>query len=355
MVVPPPARRLVRECGGLLADRVARRVRRRDEFGRRRPRHHAAGRSGAGADDRRAWYHCWCHCWCRLGRRSRRCRGRCRNRPGGRPRHVAGRGRAAAAAGGRRAAVRGDSGSAAAGPADRDCAGGYCDESAGARRADRRPAAGDAERRDPESAGPRPGTCRERRARDHLPAGPDGLGRPLRQQRLAPGTAQAVHQGHLGHHRLDRQEPGGRTRPARRRRHRAALPRQHGAHADFRGARAPGAGGHRVLRLRPPDRGTRRQRRRRRGGVQCLPAADVGCAVVRRRARDRQDRRQLSAGDDPGASFDGGAGPGAGGVARGIRRAARGHPRPGAHAAQDADPLSRVRVHLATSGAWPSI
>ena len=53
----------------------------------------------------------------------------------------------------------------------------------------------------------------ERRLRDRLPARPDDLRRPLRQQRLAAGAAQADHQAHLGqrgHH-----EPGdGRSSSA---------------------------------------------------------------------------------------------------------------------------------------------
>ena len=39
------------------------------------------------------------------------------------------------------------------------------------------------------------------RARDHLPARSDDLGRPLRQQRLAAGAAQAVDEDHVGHRR----------------------------------------------------------------------------------------------------------------------------------------------------------
>ena len=49
---------------------------------------------------------------------------------------------------------------------------------------------------------------RGRRARDRLPARPDDLGRPVRQQRLAPGTAQAADQADLGQRRLH--QPGDR-------------------------------------------------------------------------------------------------------------------------------------------------
>ena len=43
-------------------------------------------------------------------------------------------------------------------------------------------------------------------ARAHLRARPDGLGRPLRQQRLAAGAARAAHQADLGQRRAD--QPG---------------------------------------------------------------------------------------------------------------------------------------------------
>ena len=43
-------------------------------------------------------------------------------------------------------------------------------------------------------------------AGDRLPARPDGLGRPVRQQRLAPGAAQAVDQADLGQRRADQPE-----------------------------------------------------------------------------------------------------------------------------------------------------
>ena len=68
----------------------------------------------------------------------------------------------------------------------------------------------------------------------------------------------------------------------------------------------PTAVGHRVLRLRPPDGRPRRHvGRRGGGGVQRLPAAHVGRAVVRRRARDRQDRRALPARAHAGTPPDG--------------------------------------------------
>ena len=70
-----------------------------------------------------------------------------------------------------------------------------------------------------------------RRARDHLPARPDDLGRPLREQRLAAGAAEAADEDHVGPDGVG--QPGARrsSRAQRRRHHRAPLPRQHGAAA----------------------------------------------------------------------------------------------------------------------------
>ena len=96
--------------------------------------------------------------------------------------------------------------------------------------------------------------------RDHLQAGSDRLGRPLRQQRLAAGAAQAADEGHLGRHGLGAPVAGRSARPARRRRHRAALPRQHRADADLPRRRPPAPVGHGVLRLRPAHGRPRRQR-----------------------------------------------------------------------------------------------
>ena len=50
----------------------------------------------------------------------------------------------------------------------------------------------------------------KRQLRDRLPARPDDLRRPLRQQRLAAGAAQADHEAHLGQRRPH--EPGNRAR-----------------------------------------------------------------------------------------------------------------------------------------------
>ena len=125
-----------------------------------------------------------------------------------------------------------------------------------------------------------------RRPRDHLPPGSDGVGRPLCQQRLAPGTAQAAHQDHLGHVGLD--APGARraARPPGWRRRGAALPRQHHADADRPRRRPSPPVGHGVLRLRPAPGRPGRQRRGRGAAVQRLPAAHLGRPVVRHRSRD---------------------------------------------------------------------
>ena len=144
------------------------------------------------------------------------------------------------------------------------------------------------------------------RPRDHLPARSDHLGRPLRQQRLAAGAAQALHEGHLGPDRVDQHAARRRARPSRRVTSSscaiAATPcgcrcswcpaiRRSRSRCSSATAAATRAGSE-----MPSDR----------RAVQRVPAADVRCAVVRQRARAREDRRALSAGDHPGASLDGG-------------------------------------------------
>ena len=107
------------------------------------------------------------------------------------------------------------------------------------------------------------------------------------------------------------------------------LSRQHRAHAGVRRPRASGAVGDGVLRLRPQPRRPRRQCGWRVAAVQRVPAAHLGCAVVRQRPRAREDRRQLSAGDHAGASLDGGPRAGPHRVARGVHQDAADHPRAG--------------------------
>ncbi len=106
------------------------------------------------------------------------------------------------------------------------------------------------------------------RARGHVPRRSVGLRRPLRQQRLAPGTAQAVRQGLLGQRRLHQSEDG-----------RIA---QHGG-AQARRLR------HRGLR-RQPDR----QRPQPAGAPvgHAGPAGRVDCAAPRLRPHQRRPHRQ---------------------------------------------------------------
>ena len=75
-----------------------------------------------------------------------------------------------------------------------------------------------------------------------------------------------------------------------------------------------------------------------------LPAPHVRCAMVRRRARNRQDRRPLHPGADPGTPSDGGPQPGTRGHARGIPRQAGIRGRDGRTAATDADDHPRVGI-----------
>ena len=63
----------------------------------------------------------------------------------------------------------------------------------------------------------------------------------------------------------------------------------------------------------------------RRPAIQRLLAQDVGCAVVRQRTRDRQDRRPLSAGDDAGPPRDGRTAPRSRGDARAVQAATPGN------------------------------
>ncbi len=127
-----------------------------------------------------------------------------------------------------------------------------------------------------------------RRTRNRLPAGSNGVGRPLREQRVAPGAPEAADEDHLGRFGV---APPVACRPARaprRGRDRAALSGQHREDADLPRRRAPAAVGHGVLRLRPPEGGPRRQRRSRRAAVQSVPAPHVRRALVRHRSRDRR-------------------------------------------------------------------
>ena len=148
-------------------------------------------------------------------------------------------------------------------------------------------------------------------ARDHLPAGSHGVGRPLRQQRLAAGAAQAADEGHLGRDGLDHPQLAERARPAatatsielRYRGNTARMP-------IFRVAGHPrqsvtvffGYGRRMAGRVGNATKDA--------AAVQRLPAAHVGRALVRHRPRDLEDRRALPARDHAGTPPDGRAQPG---------------------------------------------
>ena len=113
-----------------------------------------------------------------------------------------------------------------------------------ARRCRRRPVTRRARRR---SRRPRRPPAR-RRARARLPARPDGLRRPLRQQRLAAGAAEAAHQADLGQRRARQPGDGRRLRrdsPACKAA--STADRQLRRRAAHRGRTVPGA----VFRARP--------------------------------------------------------------------------------------------------------
>ena len=143
---------------------------------------------------------------------------------------------------------------------------------------------------------------------------------------------------------LDQPEARRGKEPRPRRHHRAALPRSHGADARVHRAGPARPVGHRVPRLRPAHGRTRGHRERGSAGVQRLQAAHVGCALVRHRARDRQDRRPVPAGHDAGPPRDGGSSSGARRHARGVHARARDRRTHGSRVPQDAHPLSGPRV-----------
>ena len=141
-----------------------------------------------------------------------------------------------------------------------------------------------------------------------LPARPDDLRRPLRQQRLAPGAAQAAHQADLGQRR--HRQPGDRRAAqagTRRRAGRRARPdrsdvvelryqRPHGRGAGVRVARPARRLRHRAPRLRPHARRpasatapastpTRSARSTRCGSAAALEVAPTGDDAIRSPAR----------------------------------------------------------------------
>ncbi len=129
---------------------------------------------------------------------------------------------------------------------------------------------------------------------------PDHRRRPLREQRLAAGAAEAADQAHLGQrgpheprHRAPPRHLHRAHRPRRAdRRRRAALPRPQRPGPGVDHARPSRRHRDRPLRLRPPADGARRQRHRLRR----LRAAHQRRAVVRPRAGGGEDRRPLHPG-----------------------------------------------------------
>ena len=125
--------------------------------------------------------------------------------------------------------------------------------------------------------------------RDRLPQRSVDPRRPLREQRLAAGAAQADHEAHLGQ-RGDRQPRDGRSaqgdeqaglhrrraRPDRERRRRAPLSGTHDSRRGVPGRRPPGRLRDRAPRLRPHARRPCRHRRR----VQRQRDPDVRRALV---------------------------------------------------------------------------
>ena len=185
---------------------------------------------------------------------------------------------------------------------------------------------------------------------------PDSLGRPLRQQRLAAGAAEAADEADVGHGGLD--QPDARRGAACSINGDVIELRYRGAdraHAGLRRARAARRVGHGVPRLRPAHGRPRRHRERGGAGVQRLPAAHVRRALVRHRARDREDRRALSARHDAGPPRDGRPRTRRASSTLEEYTARTGHRRAhGSTTSEDADAVSRTTNTRATSGAWRS-
>ena len=132
---------------------------------------------------------------------------------------------------------------------------------------------------------------------DHLPARPHDLGRPLRQQRLAAGAAEAADQDHVGPDRVGQREARGASRSSR---DGDVIELQYrGNTAKLPVTIVPGHPDGAVTAFfgygRQHDRTRRHVGRRDGEGVQRLPAAHLRRAVVRQRPRDREDRRALRA------------------------------------------------------------
>ena len=148
------------------------------------------------------------------------------------------------------------------------------------------------------------GAAAGRQAGSDLPARPHDLRRPLRQQRLAPGTAQADHQADLGQRRHP--QPGHRASPGSEHgRHGAAdLPGPLAARAGVGSAGPRGWRGHAAPGLRPHA-----GRPRGHGhGLQSLRAAHRAAPCGTTRAWRPRSWRARTSSPPPESGHSGGAG-----------------------------------------------
>ena len=135
------------------------------------------------------------------------------------------------------------------------------------------------------------------RARDRLPRRPERLRRPLREPRLAAGAAEAAHQAHLGQrrHREPEARRAARRHPRRRRRRRATRPTSSSCSIGGRSVKAPVwiLPGHAddAVTVHLGYGRTRAGPRRHRRRLQRQHAPHERRALVRLRARGREDRR----------------------------------------------------------------
>ncbi len=104
---------------------------------------------------------------------------------------------------------------------------------------------------------------------------PDCVGRPLRQQRLAPGSTETADEAHVGYRRVGQPQACSGQQPRQRRCCPTPVSRRHGADARLRSTRAARSDRHRVPRLRPQGRRTRRHGVHRRPRVQRLSASHL--------------------------------------------------------------------------------
>ena len=114
-----------------------------------------------------------------------------------------------------------------------------------------------------------------RKPGDHLPTRSDRLGRQVRQQRLASGTAETADQTDVGYGRVDQPPACGAARPQEWRCRRTALPGQRRRHAGDDRAGPAGEFGHGLLRLRPQYGWPGWKRERGVRTIQRVPPAHV--------------------------------------------------------------------------------